>query len=445
VRALRTRLFAAVMAAVTIAFVALIAGFNLVLASQLSHDADAVLRARASAELTSLNTSGGHLTVNEAPDQAALESDAWVYSGSRLLESPRANPETNKAAAALAGGPRRRVELPDQDVRLYAVPVVAGGKRLGTVVAGVSLVSYEHTQHVALVASLALVGVLLVVVALVARWMLALALRPVARMTAQAADWSEHDLDRRFGLGEPHDELTTLAATLDHLMERVAASLRHEQRFSSEISHELRTPLAKVRAEAELALRHERSDESYRQALRRVLAGADQMERIIDTLLAVAREEASSRHGTADAAEAALRAAESCSDAARSRGIEIEVASAGAAGRVATESDLVERILVPVIENACRYGKSTVTVTYAGRNSTVTYTVTDDGPGVTEAEHEQIFEPGTRGSAGRNGGGVEGAGLGLSLARRLARAARGDVEAHPDARGGRFTIVLPSV
>ena len=68
--------------------------------------------------------------------------------------------------------------------------------------------------------------------------------------------------------------------------------------------------------------------------------------------------------------------------------------------------------------------------------------------GVGEAEADSIFEPGVRGSAGQNGalnGGVEGAGLGLPLARRLARAARGDVEAHPDHEGGRFTIVLPTV
>src|SRR5207244_5425365 len=118
-----------------------------------------------------------------------------------------------------------------------------------------------------------------------------------------------------------------------------------------------RTPLAKVRAEAELALRHERSDSDYREALQRVLHGADQMEKIIDTLLVVARQETGPQYGTADARETAVRAAESCAEIAASQGVEIEVSSAGLAIRVATDSDLVERILVPVIENACRYGR----------------------------------------------------------------------------------------
>ena len=445
VRGLQSRLVLAVLAVVVVAFAALLGGFNLVLANRLSHDANEVLRARAAAELSGLKTQQGKLVVSEAPDQAAIETDAWVFSGYRLLERPRAKPEVTRAAKELAEGPRRRLDLPSQDVRLYAVPVVEGGKRVGTVVSAISLVPYEHTQHVALIASLITVGVLLVIVALLARWIVALALRPVARMTEQAADWSEHDLDRRFALGEPHDELTRLAATLDSLLARVASSLRHEQRFTSEISHELRTPLAKVRAEAELALRHRRDDESYRKALRRVLAGADQMARIIDTLLAVAREEAGERRGTADPVEAAMRAAESCAEVARAGGVQIDVSHPGHPKRVATDSDLVERILVPVIENACRHAHTEVTITCTGLNGTVTYTVADDGPGVPAAEQERIFEPGVRGGGDEDGAGAEGAGLGLSLARRLARAARGDVEAHADERGGRFTIVLPSV
>jgi len=59
-------------------------------------------------------------------------------------------------------------------------------------------------------------------------------------MTRQAAVWSERDLERRFSLGKPYDEVTELASTLDRLLDRLAASLRREQRFSAELSHEQR-------------------------------------------------------------------------------------------------------------------------------------------------------------------------------------------------------------
>jgi len=100
-----------------------------------------------------------------------------------------------------------------------------------------------------------------------------------------------------------------------------------------------------------------------------------------------------------------------------------------------------ERIVQPVLENACRYGSAHVRVRIARENSSVVYAVEDDGPGVAADEHERIFEPGVRGRAQRD---AQGAGLGLALARRLARSIDGDVAADPSAAGGRFLVRLPS-
>ena len=430
---------------VALAFGGSIFGFNLLLGNRLSSDADDVLRARAAAEIASLTTEGRRVRAPEAPDSAELDSVTWVYSGYRELEHPRTRAEIDRAARALVGGPRRTLEVPRYDVKLYAAPVFSRGTRIGTVVSGVSLAPYERTQHVALIASLILAVVLLLIVGLIARRMVTLALRPVVQMTAQAEDWSEHDLDRRFALGEPHDELTTLAATLDGMLARISASLRHEQRFSSEMSHELRTPLAKIKAEAELALRRRRDDPGYREALESVLDNADQISRTIDALLAAAREEASAGRGTADGDEAAMRASKACSEVAERSHVAVRVDAPPAPARVAADEDLVERILIPVLENACRYGRSATRVSISTQDSVVRFDVVDDGPGVTDAEAGDVFEPGVRGSAAAAGRNSEGAGLGLSLARRLARAAGGHVEARPDSAGGHFRVVLPSV
>src|SRR5262249_29446607 len=146
--------------------------------------------------------------------------------------------------------------------------------------------------------------ILLCLVAGAAWWLLRSALEPVAEMTEQAAAWSEHDLDRRFDVpSEPYDELTRLAATLNALLDRLAASLRHERRFSAELSHELRTPLSKVIAEAEVALRRDRSADDYKEALEITLRNAQHVARIVDALVAVAQHEAAAIRGTADAFE----------------------------------------------------------------------------------------------------------------------------------------------
>jgi signal transduction histidine kinase len=125
-----------------------------------------------------------------------------------------------------------------------------------------------------LLATIALTAVLLIIVvrgALGAQR----GVSPVSRMTTEAEAWSTADLDRRFEMGDPHDEVTQLAHTLDGLLDRLAASLRRERRFSAEVSHQLRTPLAKIKAEAELALRRTRNPAYYQEALTSVSQSAD--------------------------------------------------------------------------------------------------------------------------------------------------------------------------
>ena len=327
------------------------------------------------------------------------------------------------------------------DERLFALPVTSGGRRVGTIVAGLSLSPYEQTERSALLASLAFAATLLLVSWGAARWLLRAALEPVAEMTTLASTWSETDLDRRFARGEPYDELSRLAFTLDRLLDRIAASLRHERRFSAELSHELRTPLAKVAAEAELALRRPREPEEYRRALSVILANTDQIARIVDALFAAARAEAGPR-GVADASDAAQSAVESCAELAAERNLDLAVDGARTL-RIGVDRDLAERILHPVLDNACRYGRHSVRLSIGRDNGSVSFTVADDGPGRHRGGARDDLRAGRprRTPASTP---APSAGLGLALARRLARSVSGDVEAEPSSAGGRFIVRLPS-
>jgi signal transduction histidine kinase len=438
---LRARLTVTVGVVVAIALAAVALVYNAVLDSRLSSDANGLLSSRVDAELGALSTAGGRLRVRESPDDAALDTELWVFRGRSELERPNvSSATTERAVSRLAGGPRRTAEPPGTHRRLLAVPVESGGRRLGTVLAGVSLKPYERARHVALVASLILCGAVLTVVLLMARWVVVRALRPVSRMTAQAAAWSEADLERRFELGGPHDELTQLAATLDGLLDRLAAAMRHEQRFSAEISHELRTPLAKIRAEAEIALRRRRTPAAYRDALSTVLRTAERMSAVVETLVVAARAEAEAGHATSDAVAAAVIAADTCRELAERRGVTVTVNGTPRPVRVAADEDVVERILFPLIENGCRYATRAVTVHVERGDRRALIRVLDDGPGVARDEVETIFSPGERGRAADADS--PGAGLGLPLARRLARQVGGEIVAEPG-DGGRFTVELP--
>ncbi|WP_424533269.1 sensor histidine kinase [Sphaerisporangium viridialbum] len=421
---MRRRLVLLTTASVAVALLVLTSGFLLVLSHGLDRDADLVLRSRAEAVLATLEFTGGGLVVEDLPLDEVVDTNAWVFDASgRVVVEPHAAPEVAAAAAGLRGT-KAAVFRDAGDVRLLARP----GLGRGTVVVSVSRVPYEHSEWIALLAALLLDAVVLLMVLVLTRRVVTAALRVVAAMTQQALEWSERDLDHRFALGPPHDELTELAANLDVLLDRMAATLRHERRLSAEIAHELRTPLARLRAEAEIALLRERPPAELRTALQAVVADAGDLTRVVDTLLEFSRTEIETAGCQVGDVLAAVDGR-----------VRVE-APADPALRVGCEEELVSRMLAPLLQNAVAYGRARATLSVAGDDGAVVFTVADDGPGVRAGEEETIFEPAHRGSAAHL---RQGSGLGLALSRRLARAAGGDVVAVPSTAGGLFQVRLP--
>ena len=437
----RTRLLLAVVGAVALALVIGVAAFNLLLGQRLSASATALAKAQAAAEVSSLEVTNGTLITPDGPDEgAAIGSPVWVFAGTKPLEKPRVPASLTAIAASLAGGSERALSV-DERIRLYALPITSNGRRVGAVVAGVQLDPYNETASTALKGSVLLALVLLGAVTVMTHWILGKALLPVSRMTDDAAAWSDHDLDRRFHLGKPYDELTQLAATLDALLERLSASLRHEQRFAAELSHELRTPLAKIAAETELALRRERSGDDYRGSLESVHRNAEQMSRTVEALVSAARQEAGLSRSTSDLRDVVVEGIGLVQEDADERGVKISLAVSEHPVLVAVEADLLDRILQPLLENAIRYGARAVSVEVADDGTNAYINISDDGAGVEAGERESIFEPGARGSAAATRPG--GAGLGLALALRLARSAGGEIQARAGDGGGHFSVRLP--
>lgn len=445
-RGLRNRLTAALGVGAFLALATLTAGFNLLLRSNLDSDADRVLRSSAESALETVRIDGhGRLRLLEAPGSQDPGSRIWIYARGRALERPPEPPPLQRLSDSLAGSDDAFAEAPETETRLYGLGIPGvRGEQVGTVVAALSVEPYERTADKALYASLLFAGLTLMGIVITGRFLVGRALRPVSRMTAAATEWSEHDLDHRFGVGQPYDELTRLAGAFDSMLERLASSLRHEQRLSAEISHELRTPLSAILAEAELALAGERGTSELRLALSRVEKRARQLSRILEALLAAARAEIGSGRSTAIVEDALARCIGDLSATAQARGIELR-ADEERAHHVDVEEELLERMLAPLLENACRYARSSVEVVVRREADRVVIRIRDDGPGLADDEVERIFEAGYRGAAAEPAGERDGAGLGLALGRRLARAAGGEVRALPSGPGGAaFELSLPA-
>lgn len=446
---LRTRLTLGAVAAAAIALALLIAAFNIVLDSHLRADADTVLRERATTALRGLVTVNRRLSVTDAPDAGAVDAQTWIFVGARALEQPaRLDPRNQVAARALARAHTGFRTVEATDTRLLATPVRSGSRELGTVVVAASLSPYESTASSALLGSVILGLLILAATVALSRWLITHALRPVAEITGRATGWGELDLARRFFAGEPHDELTGLAAAFDRLLARLAESLRREQRLTAEISHELRTPLSKISAEAELARGGDDRPGEQGEALERIRMHAHELQQVLDTLLASARAEQPGAREASDALESANYAAAQVRDAVAAQGKSIVVACDAERRRAAVEGDVVQRILAPLLDNAARFARRRIELTVRGADGFVVFEVSDDGPGVAARDRERVFEPGfRRGGAGADGVAGRahiGAGLGLSLVRRLGRAAGGEVEARERSGGASFVVRLPA-
>ena len=439
---LRVRLMLSTFAAGLLAVGALIVGFNLLLDAQLRSDADSLLRERAAASLRSLQITNGRLQVPETPDQAAGDTRTWVFAGARALERPVVPVTEQLTAKRLAAQGAGFASDAHTDARLYAVPIVGGSREVGTLVVGASLKPYGASMRSALLASLLLGAVILVGVTLLAHWLIRRSLAPVARLTATAAEWGEHDLSRRFFAGEPHDELTELAATFDSLLGRVAASLRRERHFTAEISHELRTPLARIIAEAELATARARDTEHYRASLGAIHAAATELAGSLDALLAVARADATHTTAPIDARAVADEVVQRVSRSLDPRKVTVAIDAPTPRIRIAADRDLAGRALAPILDNATRFADTRVEIAIRHEASDVVFLVSDDGPGVDAEIRTRIFDPGVSRAAPHGSG--SGAGLGLPLARRIARAAGGEVECVSSVQGARFALRLPA-
>jgi two-component system, OmpR family, sensor kinase len=414
-------------------------GINLLLSHRLAADASTVLRERADAQLAAVDVKSGRIVRRDAIRNETLDRETWLYAGGRAIVRAPGGQDLQRAADALSGAASDTERNVGEKFRLRAEPAFVGrprGSRVGTIVVAVPLAPYEHTERIARYSTLLLDLFVLAAGVLLVRRGVGKALQPVADMTTRAADWSEHDLDRRFGLGPPRDELTALSATLDGLLARIGSSLRHEQRFSAEMAHELRTPLSGMRGEAELAL-NVGGPADVRASLEQILRGTERMEAVIETLLAAARADARGAPGSADAAGAARLVVDALAPVAQSAGVEVGVTAPEPAPTVGADEDLVAQALHPLLDNAVRHARRAVTVAISRERAEVVFCVQDDGRGIEDTSPESLFEPGASGAGG--------AGLGLALARRLARSCGGEVSAMASGDGGRFLLRLPAL
>jgi heavy metal sensor kinase len=329
-----------------------------------------------------------------------------------------------------------RGQLPglQDESRLLAIPVVAGGRRR-VVVVGTS--TEARGESLSDLLQLLLIGgpVALLLASIAAYGVAGAALRPVEAMRARAAEISAAEPDQRLPVPPTRDEIGRLGDTLNAMLERLGEALEHERAFVADASHELRTPLAILKAELELALRRGRSPEELQAALRSAAEETDRLTQLAEDLLTIAQTDRGELPVRLERIEVdrilgdvAARFARRAEEGGRSL-------SRGDESGLAVDGDRLrlEQALGNLLDNALRHGAGPVELTACARDGSVELHVRDRGPGLPEEFRKRAFERFSRAEASRS---QNGSGLGLAIVEAIARAHRGEARIENRAEGG---------
>jgi signal transduction histidine kinase len=272
-------------------------------------------------------------------------------------------------------------------------------------------------------------------------------LSPLGRITRTARQVAGSDLARRIKLDGPDDELKELADTFDEMLERLDRAFTAQQRFVANASHELRTPLAINRTLLEVQLSDPQASPELAQLGKTLLATNERSEQLVEGLLLLARSDNEIvDRKPVDLAEVASQALEQVRTEAQDKGVAVRGVRQSAV--VQGNGVLLERIALNLIQNAVRYnipqgGWVEVTTEVQEGAGQAVLVVANTGPVVPAYELDNIFEPFRRLRTQRTGS-DKGVGLGLSIARSVARAHGGRISAEPRDGGGLvMRVVLP--
>ncbi|MCX5417126.1 cell wall metabolism sensor histidine kinase WalK [Streptomyces sp. NBC_00059] len=270
-------------------------------------------------------------------------------------------------------------------------------------------------------------------------------LSPLGRITRTARRVAGTDLSRRIELDGPDDELKELADTFDEMLDRLERAFTAQQRFVGNASHELRTPLAINRTLLEVHLSDPEAPTELQQLGKTLLATNERSEQLVEGLLLLARSDNQIvERKPVDLAEVAGRAIDQTRADAADKGVEVR----GERRPVVVQGNgvLLERIALNLVQNAVRYNVAEggwVEVTTEAQHGQALLVVSNTGPVVPAYEIDNLFEPFRRLRTERTGS-DKGVGLGLSIARSVARAHGGRIIAEPREGGGLvMRVTLP--
>ena len=269
-------------------------------------------------------------------------------------------------------------------------------------------------------------------------------------MTATTRSIMAGDFSGRLAVSGTNDELDRLAQNLNAMLDRIAELMAGLREVSDNIAHDLKTPLTRLRNSAEEALRTATDTEEYRLTLENVIDEADQLIRTFNALLMIARAESgNATEGMAafDAADVARDVAELYEPLAEEAQVTMHVTLPEKLPLYGSR-ELIGQALANLLDNAIKYAareesvseKAEISIGAVATGTGIELSVSDNGPGIPEADRARVVERFVRLEGSRS---RPGSGLGLSLASAGARLHGGTLRLEDHAPGLRVVLAIP--
>jgi signal transduction histidine kinase len=275
-------------------------------------------------------------------------------------------------------------------------------------------------------------------------------LKRVDAMTDTTSTIMAGDLTGRLAVSGTGDELDRLAQNLNAMLDRIGELMTGLKEVSDNIAHDLKTPLTRLRNKADEALRTAETPEQLRAALEANIEESDNLIRIFNALLMIARLEAGGGRETMtdfDAAEVARSVGELYEAVAEERGVPLRISVAGGLP-IHGSRELVGQAVANLLDNAVKYGAPAegetaprpVSIEAARDGDHAIIVVGDHGSGIPDAERGRVLERFVRLESARS---RPGFGLGLSLASAVARLHSGSLRLEDNKPGLKAVLSLP--
>jgi two-component system OmpR family sensor kinase len=334
------------------------------------------------------------------------------------------------------------------DIRALAQMLPTG---MGSVIVADSLEKVDKTLSQLRFLFLILGLIALITIAMAARWIIALGLKPLEAVEDTAEAIAAGDLSARLPAAKPDTEVGRLTTSLNTMLARIEESFTARvesenklRRFVADASHELRTPLTAIRGFAEL---HRQGavvgEEKTKELINRIEKESVRMSSLVEDLLLLARLDQSRELAKepVDLNTLITEAVASARAAGPNHPIEIKLEASEIF--VLGDSQRIHQVIANLLANARAHtpNGTEISITAMQGVSETTIAVSDKGPGLSKADQDRIFERFYRADPSRVRNSGEGSGLGLSIVDAVMKAHGGYVSVKSEiGQGATFTL-----